>query len=505
MAGYRRRLTGVHNWAGVVFGGLLFAIFWMGTLSVFDREIDRWMMPATRLAASSDAAPGLDRIAQAVASQVPAGARQWRIDLPTERTPVLRFSVQPGKGPPQVRQLDPRTLAPLPEPGTLGASGFFYPFHYGLQIAWMDLGNWLVGAAAMAMLLLLLSGVVIHRKLFAEFFTFRLHKRLPRSSLDLHGVSGVLGLPFFLVVTLSGLAIFFGMYFPTAHRGVFLEAGERGRAQFQAEAYGRYSRPAVGTPGPLSSLDAMAARAGREWGGGVPYFVRVWWPGDAGGYVEFRRSYGNEVAMNLDQLYFDAGTGQLLRSFQARPAMGVQRFLSGLHFIQFRHWPLRWLYFVMGLGGCVMIGAGMVFWLASRPAGKAVNDHAGRRIVQAVCVAGLAGIVLATLAYLGANRLLLAAAALPGWSRAELEVAVFFAAWGGSLVHAAVRGAVAWRGQLVVICLLGWGCAFLEIATTGWHGKPAAVWGVDAVLVVVALLAAVIAGRVGRAAGRGGS
>ena len=46
----RREMTVVHTWAGVVCSGLLFAMFWMGTLSVFDREIDQWMIPELRIA-----------------------------------------------------------------------------------------------------------------------------------------------------------------------------------------------------------------------------------------------------------------------------------------------------------------------------------------------------------------------------------------------------------------------------------------------------------------------
>ncbi len=49
------------------------------------------------------------------------------------------------------------------------------------MIDWKDVGKWLVGAAAMAMLLMLVSGVIIHRKLFADFFTLRLDKRLRAS------------------------------------------------------------------------------------------------------------------------------------------------------------------------------------------------------------------------------------------------------------------------------------------------------------------------------------
>ena len=46
---FRKRMSWVHTWVGLVICALLFAIFWMGTLAVFDREIDRWMMPMTRL------------------------------------------------------------------------------------------------------------------------------------------------------------------------------------------------------------------------------------------------------------------------------------------------------------------------------------------------------------------------------------------------------------------------------------------------------------------------
>ena len=47
---FRDSMQWLHTWAGLCLGTVLFAVFWMGTLSVFDREIDRWMMPATRLA-----------------------------------------------------------------------------------------------------------------------------------------------------------------------------------------------------------------------------------------------------------------------------------------------------------------------------------------------------------------------------------------------------------------------------------------------------------------------
>ena len=63
---------------------LLFAIFWMGTLSVFDREIDRWMMLDTRLALPA-APASFDAVAARAGEIVPAGAEWWFLLSPSER------------------------------------------------------------------------------------------------------------------------------------------------------------------------------------------------------------------------------------------------------------------------------------------------------------------------------------------------------------------------------------------------------------------------------------
>jgi uncharacterized iron-regulated membrane protein len=500
--GLRQSLTWLHTWAGVVLGGVLFAVFWMGTLSVFDREIDRWMMPDTRLPPAPQQI-SLDRIAAAVAPQVPAKASQWRIDLPTERVPLLRFTYKAGADDAPVRQLDPVRLVFLPEPGTKGGSGFMFPFHYGLHLKWNDLGKWIVGVAAMAMLVLLVSGVIIHKKIFVQFFTFRPRKSLQRSSLDLHNLTGVLGLPFHFMITLSGLFIFLTIYFPQAHWSVF-GSGKEAKAAFTAEAYGKFSRPRAKAPGTLASLDAMVQRAEKEWTGGRPYFVRVWNPGDANSYVELRRSYARDVTMNLDQIYFDAGSGAVLHRFEAGSVMTVQRFFSGLHFIQFEHWPLRWLYFLAGLSGCVLIATGFLFWLESRRARHVKRGLVGVRVVEGVAVGSVTGIMVATLALLVANRLLPPDASLAGEDRASLEMWVFFLTWFGSFVHAWLRRRGAWREQAWAISVFAVACVVLNAATTGDHPLRAAfdgMWavaGVDLTLLAAAVLAAFAARRMAR-------
>jgi uncharacterized iron-regulated membrane protein len=499
---FGKSMDWLHTWAGVVLGSLLFVIFWMGSLSVFDREIDRWMMPGTRLAAGTDRI-SLDRVAQLATSLVPAKAAQWRVDLPTEREPVLGFSYRDSAGNAVARELDPVRYELIADQGSQGASGFIFPFHYGLHLKWLELGKWLVGLAGMAMLVLLVSGVVIHKKIFSQFFTFRPRSRLQRSSLDLHNLTGVLGLPFHFLITLSGLIIFIGIYFPQAHLGAYGD-GKAAKTAYTAEAYGRYTRPKTGTSGGLASLDAMVERAETEWAGGRPYFVRVWHPGDAKSYIEIRRSYARDITMNMDQIYFDASTGAMLQRFEAAPVMTVQRFISGLHFIQFEHWTLRWLYFLAGLSGCVMIATGFLFWIGARRVQHAKKGLAGVRVVEGLTLGSVTGIIIATLAFFAANRLLPLGANFAGQERAALEAGAFYLVWVASFCHAWLRPAAAWREQAWAICAMALTCVLLNAATTGDHLIQSvssgrwAVAGMDALLLALALLSAVGARRLGR-------
>lgn len=507
---FRKSMALLHTWAGVILGSVLFAIFWMGSLSVFDREFDRWMQPQTRLA-FSEGPPSLDDVVAPVLKSVAAASPQLLVRLPTERVAHLQLAYRDADGQFVTRAMDPRSGRFVDDQGSFSGTGFFFPFHFRLHLNWLGLGYWLVGLASMAMLVLLVSGVVIHKKVFSDFFLFRPKKQLQRAALDLHNLTGVLGLPFHFLITLSGLIIFMQVYFPFAHLGAF-GVGPAASVAFQKEATGRYARPPSGTPGALMSLDALIAKAEHIWPGGTASLVRVWHPGDANGYVEVRRSYAQDVTMNLDQVYFDAGTGAVLHRFEASPIMGIQRFISGMHFIQFDHWGLRWLYFFAGLSGCVMIATGFLFWLESRRASHAKRGLAGVRIVEALTVGSVTGILCATAAYLVVNRMLPCDATFAGQSRAELEVWVFYCAWLSTWMHAMWRRAdpisqparKAWREQCWAIAVLALLAVVLNSVTTGDHlfrtlaRGDWQVAGVDLMLLLCAAVSAWAARRVTR-------
>jgi uncharacterized iron-regulated membrane protein len=509
---FRQSMSPLHTWAGVMFAGVLFVIFWTGTLLVFDRELDRWLQPSTRLPATlAQTHQGLDGPVLDSVLRLTAGAPSWLVRLPTPRQPTVELSWRSrGSEASQRRHLDPRTGAVLPDTGTAGASDFLFKLHYSLHLDWQKLGAWIVGAAGMAMLLLGVSGVFVHRRLIADFFLFRPGARLQRASLDLHNVTGVLLLPFHLMITLTGLAILINTHWPTVYAGAYATAANAKQAFF-SEAYASYKRAPAGRPASQAPrLDPLLATARRTWSDDVG-FVRFWHPGDASGYVEVRRGHQRGITMRQDTLWFDAATGDVLHRHVSKPVMQAQRAIVGLHFLQFEHWAIRWMYFAAGLAGCLMIGTGLVVWLEARRERHARLRWRSVGAVEALAIAAMPGVIVATVALLLVNRVLPDDPSWAGWDRAGLEKAGFFLSWLAMLVHAAVRGGLqpapvnpAWREQCAIVAGLALAAVAAHWLGTGQHllhSATGAQWGVAGVDLMLLLLAGGAwwtSGRIGR-------
>lgn len=180
----------------------------------------------------------------------------------------------------------------------------------------------------------------------------------------------------------------------------------------------------------------------------------------------------------LFELTFDGATGRVIHDFRGdRPVLAAQQFISGIHFIQFRHWTLRWLYFVCGLMGCVLIATGFLFWVQSR---RKKHERLGLRgvaIVEGLAVGATTGIIVATLGFLIANRVL--PHGITG--REGLEMWAFYLVWIAAFAHAWMRPRRAWAEQSWAIAAGAVLAVLLNAVTTGDHILHAAArgqWGV---------------------------
>ena len=542
---FRLTMAWLHTWFGLVLGFVLMVVFFFGSLSVFDREIDRWAIPASRFAPQP--MPSFDQVLRPVfegmqPTQESVDLMRSRVNGPmperfdtvrswgaytTHRDPVLGLFagyVLPNAKDPEDgvwgnRTIDPRSGAALPDDRLKIGSQFFYPLHYSLNLNWMSLGTWIVGFAALMMLAALVSGVVMHRKIFREFFTFRPRKATQRSALDLHNMTGVVALPFHFFFAFTGLVIFAGVYFPVGHTQLnpLHELHEKLEAQETGLPHDR-----AGVAAPLASVDAMVAQAQRRWHdkgmAGEVGFLSLQHVGDANGYVSVYRAGTDRIALVGEGIHFKASTGELLREDPPQTAVdSVNEFLTGLHLQHFRHWLLRWFYVLGGLAGCVCIATGFVFFVEKRKKQHAKQGIQGARLVDALAVATVTGMLVAAAGMLVANRLLPDSLPAGGPGRGDLERYSFWASWALALGHALWRSAPvaqgrtnpAWREQCVAVAVLAVLAVALNWLTTGDHllkTLGAGYWpvaGVDLFLLASAATAALVARKLRlRTAGR---
>ncbi len=462
----------LHTCFGITFSVILFAVFWTGTLTVFDKEIDQWMKPELRIPITDNVSLDevvLPRLAEL--DLLPLSA-VW-IGMPRERVPVIRLHYKDANGKAHEEGLHPRTGEVLDLTDSDAGSEFFFRFHFMLHIPGI-LGYYIVGLSALAMMTLVVSGIFIHRKIFQEFFTFRPQKKTRRAVLDFHNLTSVVALPFHFIIPFSGLLILITSYFPWSMAVPF--EGDIKQLDAKLAAYEKPVIKPANEPGdPVGTLDRYIDRANSIWraqegeGTSDPDWVAIFNVNDAKTYVVVERFFANHrVALGPDQVVFDPNNGEMIDQFKPLPIHAASNWLEGLHWIQFDHWPLRWLYFLAGLSGCIMIGSGLVFWIESRIK-KAQPDATSVRVVRAISTASITGIILASVGFLIANRLIPKNINLDAIHRHELEIWTFFFIWALTFVHAVVREKSAWREQCFAIAIASVSAVALNWVTTGDH------------------------------------
>ncbi len=482
----RQSMAWLHTWSGLLFGWLLFVIFACGTTAYFQEEITRWMQPEVR--GEADPAAAADGAARWLAANAP-GSTDWYITLPGKRAATTALYWSPPEGAPS----DAPTQATLDGSGRevaarKTAGGFFlYRFHFDLHYMPVIWARYLVGVAAMMMLVAILSGIVTHKKIFADFFMLRFGKG-QRSWLDAHNVTAVLALPFHLLITYTGLVTLDSQLSPAPIAALYAsENGYFEEAFPQGAAAGR-----AGKAAPLAPLAPMVAEADRRWQGRGVGYIYVANPGDAAARVTLTSAPSGAIDARGDTLRFDGVSGRLLDTGPERgAARKTEGVMIGLHAGRFADTALRWLYFFSGLFGTAMVGTGLVLWTAKRRAKlpDPARPHLGFRIVERLNMAVVAGFPIALGGYFLANRLLPLGLA----ERAEREVDSLFLLWGFVAVVALLQAPKkAWRR----VCLIG-ALVFASIpvvdALTTDRGLPASLASGDRVYIMFNLAMILVA------------
>ncbi len=434
--GIRQTMSDLHIWTGLLAGWILYAMFLTGTAAYFREETSRYMRPELpQVLQATPTAVTAERVIARILAETPA-SNQISLTLPSARNPLAsafwRDPAIQGRGG-NSGVFDPVSGERVHARATDGGN-FFYVFHFNLHYISPLWGRWIAGLCAMFMLVAIVSGVITHKKIFTDFFTFRRGKG-QRSWLDAHAALSVLGLPFHFMITWSGLITLMVLYMPWGMQQ--LKPPDRAAVGSEMRFFMPAGKPS-GEAAPLRPLHEFVEQAEARWGAGSIGVLQLTHPGDRAAQVAVVRQQADRLSTTPSFLVFDGSSGKLLRSKEsAGAAAATQGVLYGLHLGRFADITTRWLYFLVSLAGTAMVGSGLVLWTVKRRARlpDPQRPYFGFRLVERLNVATIAGLSVAMISFLWLNRLL----PLNLAERAEREIDGFFIVWGLCLAWAVLR------------------------------------------------------------------
>jgi uncharacterized iron-regulated membrane protein len=358
-AEFVRAMLAGHSALGLAFAALIYLVCFSGSIAVFTQEYGRWEQPAGPVL--SQASPqAADAAFRTVLAKNPK-AHDLFVRLPEPTYPHLSVHGDDAQGREHTWVADAvgRIVREEKTPWTQ----FQVDLHTALHLprAW---GGFIVGLTGVALLSSLVSGVLSHPRVFKDAFALRWggSKRLQEA--DLHNRISVWGLPFHLVVSLTGA--FLGLTVIIV--GVLALATFKGDT---AKAYALFAGPKVADdPRPaarvidiaqlLVNLEAAYPKA-------RPSYLFVEHPGEDGQHASV--SLITPGRLSRGELVVVGGDAKLLGEVgyeSGSVGLRVLSTMTPLHFGWFGGWPVKVAYLLLGLGLTTVTSSGVAIWLARR-------------------------------------------------------------------------------------------------------------------------------------------
>ena len=141
--------------------------------------------------------------------------------------------------------------------------------------------------------------------------------------------------------------------------------------------------------------------------------------------------------------------------------------MISVHAGRFASLPLRWIYFISGIMGSVMIATGLILWSQKRKkSSESQGSKFGYWLVDRLNIGFILGLSIALASFFTANRLLPLMLA----ERANIEVHCFFAGWIFTLIYSLFRGGEkSWRELSIFAGGLFLSLPLLSFFTTSRH------------------------------------
>ncbi|WDS34791.1 PepSY-associated TM helix domain-containing protein [Pseudoxanthomonas sp.] len=496
-----RSFLALHTWVGLTAGMALFIAFYAGAFTIFTHQLTDWSprpAAASRVNAETPAAQiaHAQRLVDTMLARMPAAKESMFLVMAGDHGPVPRiFHQPPDQADTFQYQLDEHgALVTLPQ--RTGFVDFLYDLHFtgGLPNTF---GTYLFGVVSILYGLALVSGVVIYAPvLLKDLFALRIGRNVKRLWQDAHNVIGMLSLPFHVIFAWSGAVLTLGVILLAPFQYLVFDGKLMQVLANDFEVVPHVEPAKVARPTlPVADLIARARIA-------VPGMqvdsINYHDIGDANAQIEVYGEVDQRHLNTMAVVAMNGASGKLLRTVDPRtmsPGTASLRGLQGLHFGNYGHGAVQWLYFLLGLAGAFLFYSGNLLWIEARRKrrqhAQPLRTQVMARLTLGVCLGCVGGV----------SALFIAGALLPESQAAMTYYATFFVLLAWALIRKPAKAGA----ELLFACAL----LTLLVPVAGWIGTGehffAALWNghwTRFAIGVIALLLAAAYWRMGLAARR---
>lgn len=359
-APFVRAILAGHSALGLAFAALIFLVCFSGMVAVLLEDVERWEGP--QLAPVHAITPQAVETMRGEALAKYPGAHHIFASLPSEDQPRFRIYVDAVEGQPNKEWMvdqNGHMVAETHNPFT----DFIQRLHLYLHLpsSW---GLFVVGLTGVALLSSLVSGILAHPRVFRDAFHLRWSGSKRLQEADLHNRIGIWGLPFHIILSLTGALL--GL--STVLIGVLALVVFKGDVD---KAYSYFLPPVVKDdprPAPLPPIAPMFEHVQSASPGAAFSYITFEHPGETGQSVMITAIKPN--ALNRGDTWVFDGSGELMKGgysdSNGTPGNAILQAVSTLHFGWFGGWPVKIAYILLGAGLTVVTASGVAIWLARR-------------------------------------------------------------------------------------------------------------------------------------------
>lgn len=283
---------------------------------------------------------------------------------------------------------------------------FLYRLHFLAQLNSIPIrlgtpfGYLLAGIVSFIFLFALITGLMLHwNKIASNFFTFRPFTKWKTVFTDMHTALGVLQFPFQFIFAVTGIVLIANVALMTP----FAKTLYKGDSEklFGALEYSDTTKYEY-TYSPLTAnfdLNKLIAETEKKWKSGFVNAISIRNYKDANMHVIIKSKPDADASFaGSGKLVYRVADQQVLQDISpvvhASYIDHIKSLIYHLHFGDFGGRPLRIMYFLLGVMGCIVIISGILIWLVARekphlPKYKKVFNFWTANIFLAICMSML--------------------------------------------------------------------------------------------------------------------